>query len=141
MSTLALVLFMLKLSPAPDEGALRHRVALASAIAVTDATEHEQRLLASIARWESAYLESVADCRHTGDAGKALGAWQIHPRNDAERKDACTLDAGARLALARVRESIQACSYLPEQERLAVFASGSCGNRGGRAASRRRWVE
>ncbi len=115
---------------------------LAAAIATwTDATPHEARLLLSIAAHESGFRRDVVQCLVLGDGGRAFGAWQIHPRSPQERRAACALGPAARLALARVRESLAACAHLPAPERLAVFASGSCSNRGGRAASRKRWVK
>lgn len=116
-------------------------ILLAAIVTWTDATPHEARILMSIAAHESGFRPDVVGCRVLGDGGRAFGAWQIHPRSSRERRDACAIGTAARLALARVRESVERCSHLPAPERLAVFASGSCGNRGGRAASRARWVE
>lgn len=111
------------------------------AIAVMSVTEdpHEVSLLLSIAAHESGDRVEVWRCDVKGDAGRALGAFQIHPRSSAERVSACgPLVVQAGQALVRVRESLELCAHLPEPERLAEFASGSCNK--GRAASRRRWV-
>jgi len=110
-----------------------------AAVASTTATPHEAALLISIAHHESGGRPEVWDCRIRGDAGRARGAWQIHPRSRDEYRVACgSLEEQAALALVRVRESLAACSHLPEPERLSMFASGDCVR--GRAASRRRWV-
>lgn len=118
-------------------------VILAAVIAIsnTNATEHEARLLMSIAKHESGFRADVARCAVRGDAGRSLGAWQVQPRTPDERRALCNVASAAPIALARVRESLIACAHLPRNERLAIYTSGSCSNRGGRAASRARWSE
>lgn len=114
---------------------------IATALFFTDATPHEARILQSIAAHESGFRRDVATCRVLGDGGRAYGVGQIHPRSAAEAKCACDITCAPALMLARVRESVAACAHLPAPERLSLYTSGSCGNRGGRAASRLRWSE
>jgi len=115
-----------------------HRLRIAEAIvAVTDDVE-EQLTLAKIARYESAYRLDVADCRVKGSVGEVT-AWQILARSREERASLCvSLEADARLALARVRESTRACRQLPREERLAIYTRGSCSSAEGRKLSRHR---
>lgn len=122
----------------PDD--LAHRSELVdAAIAVTDVLQ-EQLLLVAIPRWEASYRRDVADCRLRGPQGE-VGPWQVLPRNDAERLALCvSLEGDARIALARIRESLSACRSLPPAERLALYARGRCSSSEGRRLSRVRWV-
>lgn len=106
---------------------------LAVAIYFTDATPHEARLLMSVAKHESHFSRAVLLCHVRGDHGRSLGAYQLQPRNDRERRDACDVTRASRLALARVRESIATCGD------LTGYVSGRCGV--GKRAARERWVE
>jgi hypothetical protein len=122
----------------PDDGEFRLELATAAA-AVTDDLQ-EQLLLVAIPRWESSYRRDVAECRRLGRQGER-GAWQILARNDDERSRLCaSLEGDARIALARIRESLTACAELPAPERLAVYTRGRCSSLEGRRLSRVRWV-
>ncbi len=100
----------------------------------------ERKILLAIAAHESGFRRDVATCKVRGDGGSALGPWQVHPRDALERKATCAnVVTAASYALDRVRESLAACVRLPEPERLAAYASGSCDNRGGRRVSREMW--
>jgi hypothetical protein len=135
------LLLMQRLLPSAGAEDLTYRTELAAAVvAVTDDAQ-EQALLTSIARWESNYRRDVGECRRKGPQGE-LGPWQILARSDAERGLLCvSLEADARVALSRVRESLKACAALPAPERLAVYARGRCTSVEGRRLSRVRWVD
>jgi len=121
-----------------DDIALRTELA-AAIVAVTD-DEQEQRQLAKIARFESSYSRDVAECRRKGSVGEVT-AWQILARSDSERSRLCiSLEGDARVALARIRESVSACRSLPAEERLAVYTRGRCHSVDGRRLSRVRYA-
>jgi hypothetical protein len=137
---------MLNLMPARNDADIAFRYRMAQAIVSVTDDPHEQRLLASIAKWESSYEPRLASpsctCkRGECDGGRALGSWQIIARTSAERRRLCvSLEEDARVALERVRESVRYCRRLPETERLAIYARGSCLSAKGRRLSRLRWV-
>lgn len=131
----------------PVEGATRgqwerawgYRLQLAHAIADVTKDPRRMLLLARIARFESAFSEDVGRCVVNGKAGDR-SAFQIVPRNDTERSRLCrSLRDDAAFALERVNESLSACRSLPERERLAVYARGSCASEKGKLLSRHRW--
>lgn len=107
--------------------------ALEQVVFFTD-DERERAILMALAREESGFSMRVARCEKGTTAG-GLGTWQIIPRNPFEREVACTSDA-AWVALQRVQESLEACAALPLEERLAVYARGSCKSERGRELSR-----
>lgn len=122
-------------------GDLDARVSIASAISTTDASDHEALLLARIALFESNYVERVVMCRR-GTTKSGRGAFGVIARGPSEYAAACGFTvAAAELGLDRVRESLKACRHLPPRDRLAVFASGRCSSKKGRALSRVRWVQ
>jgi hypothetical protein len=91
--------------------------------------------LASVASYESGCFRSdVQWCTTVGDSASghpSHGLWQTHAAN------ACsTVYAQALAALDIMRTSLADCASLAPDERLAEYASGSCG--AGRAASRNR---
>lgn len=134
METLALALFIVSLSPPSNLEQLAFRVEVAEAIARVTPDDHEQRLLASIARWESAYRPEIAKCSITGDGGLAKSLFQVHPRSGIESRDLCeSLEGSARIALSRVRESRLKCGD------LSGYVSGKCGV--GLQAAKNRWVD
>lgn len=92
-----------------------HALEIARAIARVARTPHEAAQLALYAAWESGN-----DPRAVGDAGRALGAWQLHYGPGLD------LDASARYWLAAAEASRKLCARLPERERLAALVSGSC---------------
>lgn len=135
-----MLLVMLRLLPSRGDEDVVERWRIAEGIVAATDDEHEQNLLASIARWESFYRADVGECRRRGPQGE-LGAWQILPRSPAELSRLCvSYEGDARMALERIRESVAACSRLPEPERLAVYARGRCDSREGQRLSRTRWV-
>jgi hypothetical protein len=128
------------LLPTRGPADLGYRIELAEAAASVTDDLQEQLLLVAIPRWESSYRRDVGECRRKGPQGE-LGAWQILPRSDGERRSLCASLAGdARVALARIRESLKTCAALPAEERLAVYTRGSCSSVDGRRLSRVRWV-
>jgi hypothetical protein len=140
MAALRVLLFTVRLLAHRGDDDIAFRSDLAAAIVAVTDDEHEQNLLASVARWESFYRRDVAECRKKGGAGEVT-AFQILARGDAERARLCvSLEGDARVALGRIRESLAACRELPENERLAVYARGRCASVEGRRLSRVRWV-
>lgn len=137
-TSLALVALSLAWAPFFAPRDLDNRAAVAAAIQSTDADAHEAAILMRIAWKESRYRRHVARC-----SGSRGGLWQVEGRNDRELRTACSADydAQATLALERVRESRAACAHLPPAESLAVYTSGKCSSKKGRALSRERWAE
>jgi hypothetical protein len=141
MTMLRVLLFTIRLLAHRGDDDLAFRSELASAIVAVTDDEHEQNLLASIARWESFYRRDVGECRKKGGAGEVT-AFQILARGDAERAKLCvSLEGDARIALARVRESLAACAALAAPDRLAAYARGRCTSIEGKRLSRVRWVQ
>ncbi len=137
MKIVALLVLMLRWLPpvggtAAREADIAFRLELADAIATDEGiTDHEARLLARIARFESHYRRDVATCKITGgacdDAGLNcdLGPFQHHATTTAERLVVCGSLAGAvRVARQDVRHSFHVCRELPQEERLAAYARG-----------------
>lgn len=140
LAVAALVAFMGRLLPAQTDEDLAVRVELAEAIVEATSSPWERYQLAKIARFESNYRRDVADCARKGPQGE-LGAWQILPRSDEERRALCVSYAGdAAIALDRIRESVRACAREREEHRLALYARGRCDSAEGRRLSRVRWV-
>lgn len=141
MIVLALVLYTLSLLAVEGdrEDDLRLRLELASAVAIVTEDPEERLVLMRIARFESNYRRDVADCIKRGEAGEVT-AWQILPRSRAEEKRLCvSYEEDARIALERVRESVRACRHLAREDRLAIYARGSCGSKEGARLSRTRY--
>lgn len=138
-ATGGLVAYMDRMLPATSGEELSMRWPLASAIAmVTD--DHERRQLARLARFESTFRLDVATCVVHGRAGEVT-AWQLLPRPNESAAELCSsLERGAAVALARVRESVEACRSYPAAERLAVYARGRCSSADGRRLSRVRYA-
>jgi len=127
--------------PARTDEGISMRLDLARAIVTITSDDHEQRLLGEIAWWESAYRRDVATCKVLGPEGEE-GPWQNLPGVPSEKGRVCaSLENAARIALGKVRQSLVACSTLPAEERLAVYARGRCDSVDGRRLSRRRWVD
>lgn len=137
-----LVALSLSWLPSRGDADVRARLDVAVSILATDATAHEARILMRVAALESGFRQDVADCRVTGDGGRAVGPWQHLTRSAAERAEVCSdLGVAARVALVDVRRSVAACRHLPAAERLAVYARGRCSSVEGRRLSRERWAE
>lgn len=144
---LRLVLLSIEMLDIRDEADMAFRYKLSSAIASVTADEHEQNVLMSIARWESNFWERIAapncTCRKNEcDGGRAKGSWQIIPYNRTEKAQLCvSLEDDAKLALGRIRESERACWANPANERLALYARGTCQTEEARRLSRVRWIK
>lgn len=141
MNVLRVLLFTIRLLWHRTDDDIAYRLDLASAIVTVTDDIHEQDLLAKIPRFESSYRRDVGECRVKGAAGEVT-AWQILPRSDAERAKLCvSLVGDARVALARIRESLAACAQLPPDERLAVYTRGRCSSAEGKRLSKARWAK
>lgn len=139
VETVRLLLFTLRLLPAPTDVELAYRVELAEACTAATTNKTERYLCAKIPRFESLYRIDVGRCEVKGAAGE-LSAWQILPRNVVEKERLCkTLEEDARFAIERIRESRAACRHLPTEEQLALYARGRCDSEEGRKLSRTRW--
>lgn len=129
---------------APDateayDRAVAYRLELVRACIEATDDRTERYICVKVARFESSYREDVGRCEVKGAAGE-LTAWQIIPRNAAERARLChDLTEDARVHLERVRESRAACRSLPKTEQLALYARGDCGSAAGRKLSRHRF--
>ena len=118
---------------------LAYRAELVQACVAATEDRSERYLCAKIPRFESSYRIDVGRCEVKGAAGE-LTAWQIIPRNAAERARLChSLEEDAAVALERIRESRAACRHLPKEEQLALYARGDCGSVEGRKLSRHRF--
>ena len=127
----------------PRDGAydrlLQYRTELIAACVAATQDRSERYICVQIARFESNYRDDIGHCEKKGEAGE-LTAWQIIPRNAAERARLCvSLVEDAKVALERVRESRAACRHLPKTEQLALYARGSCASKEGRELSRHRF--
>lgn len=146
-----LLVFTLRLMPIPvgepspttgiakGDAELRYRLELVKACVEATEDRTERYICAKVARFESFYREDVGRCDVKGAAGE-LTAWQIIPRNKAERARLCvSLLEDARFHLERVRESRNACRHLPKQEQLVLYARGTCDSDEGKKLSRHRF--
>lgn len=140
MIALLFVLASLRLAPASGD-ALVARLELGQAAADVGATAYEARWLAAIA-----YRESTYHVDAVGDHGASYCAYQVHlPRGARTREGLSGPDlledvrACTREALRQLRASLHVCKRLPEAERLALYARGSCDSERGKKLSRDRW--
>lgn len=134
----ALVVLSARLLPLRDYADLEVRYELAQAIERVTDDVIEQRLLMVTATEESAWDPKVLSCERKGDSGKSVTAFQVQVFGSLRREVCASPESAARVALEMLRASQAACAHLPEAERLAFYASGSCDR--GRQISRRRWV-
>lgn len=115
------------------------REAIARAIASTDATDVEARWLVAIAWRESSFRAAAV-----GDAGASFCWAQIHMGATRTREGWTGADLAADparcalVALRVLRSSLASCAALPEDDRIAAYASGSCRSPRGRRVSRDR---
>lgn len=131
---LALVIASLALAPLASAHDLDSRLAIAGAIAGTDATAHESRLLMSIAWHESRLSMRVARCAR-GTTWGGRGTWQVMPRKASGYAASCgELSAQAALALERVRESVDVDGT------LRTYACGTSRSANCTRLARARWV-
>jgi len=120
---------------------LDDRAEIADAIASTPATPREAAWLAAIAFRESSYR-----LRAIGDRGTSFCFAQINLPNDRKTREGFTgpelirePEKCALVALHLLRGSLATCKHLPEAERLAAYAGGSCESEYGRRVSRDRY--
>ncbi len=136
---LKLFLFSIRLLAAADDEELSYRLKIADACYQAGTTRTEQYLCMKLARFESNYRKDVGICTVKGTAGE-MTSWQIIPRNDAERARLCQTEReNAIFAIERIRESRAACSALPTDEQLAMYARGNCSSEEGKRLSKTRW--
>lgn len=140
MIALLFLLASLRLAPASGD-ALVARAELGQAVADVGATRYEAAWLAAIGFRESTFRVDAV-----GDHGSSFCAFQIHlPRGARTREGLSGEDltedahACAREALRQLRASLHVCKALPENERMALYARGSCASDRGRQLSRDRW--
>jgi len=100
-----------------------------------DARAKTAVLLASIAASESFLRADVDSCKAKGDGGKSATIFQLQ---NAPSSVCTDRQEATRLALARVRQSLDSCRKQPPAERLSLYASGRCDR--GQKASRYRWT-
>lgn len=141
-----LVLLSLSLLPVQNAEELQFRWKLADSIVSVTENGHYQRVLMSIARWESNYIERLSspncECRKNEcDNGRAKGSWQIIPYVGEKDMLCKSLEQDAALALTRIIESERACYKYPANEGLAVYTRGNCKSVEGRRLSKVRWVK
>lgn len=140
MIALFFLLSSLRLAPATGD-ALVARAELGQAVADVGATRYEAQWLAAIAFRESGYKVDAV-----GDHQSSFCAFQIHLPRGARTRDGFSgpdiledVHACAREALRQLRASLHVCKALPENERMALYARGSCASERGRTLSRDRW--
>ncbi len=132
---------LLAMMSVPGPAALADsRLAIAESIVRAGATEREQEWLAAVAYRESGFRVDAL-----GDHGGSFSAFQIHLPHGARTAEGWTgpeLCAdpyrAAVVALRMMRQSFSACAWLPEGERLAAYARGSCNSPQGQRLSRDR---
>jgi hypothetical protein len=105
--------------------------AVVSGIVRTTDDVQEVETLIKIARWESGgFRKDVITCKVRGDHGQALGAFQVHPFNEQERKDLCSADLAdqAKVALFHVNDSVKTCRMRGYRgsNLLTVYTHGHC---------------
>ncbi len=92
-------------------------------------------LLASLARWESqGYDAEVDQCRRAGDHGMSWTIFQLMSPFSPKQEICADRKKAVEWALRWIKNSFRLCSYLPLQDRLSVYAGGTCDN--GRPQSR-----
>lgn len=69
------------------------------------------------------------------DGGRAKSLWQIQGHDE----DVGTREGAARTALRLARMSLRSCAKLASEEKLAMYAAGTCGSRIGQKRSREIW--
>lgn len=103
-----------------EAGELRYQ-SIADDIGQATREPRTQALLAAIAVHESGLRLDVDLGLTRGDAGRAVGLWQLQGVSaDLPRAEQ------ARVALRRVQQSFKACASSLERFRLAAYTSGSC---------------
>lgn len=92
-------------------------------------------LLASLARWESqGYDAKVDQCITAGDNGMSWSIFQLMSLFSPKQEVCADRKKAVEWALKHIKNSFRLCSYLPLQDRLSVYAGGTCNN--GRPQSR-----
>lgn len=132
--TQAAVLFALKLMDKTNHNLPYDKdFVSASVTQIASVTEDAQEIetLIKIARWESGgFNKNVVSCKTKGDNGQAHGTFQVHPWSQQEAKDCCSSDLSvqAKIALKRVRESVEMCkrSGFRGSDLLTGYTAGHC---------------
>lgn len=144
MTSLLLLLTMLKFLPARGEADVRARWALAEAIADATPDREEQSVLVAVALRESNFAPAAKGDFHGGKP-TSFCAFQLHLPNGARTAEgwsgedvASDVAKCTKAALRQVRSSLKACAGYPKEERLAVYAAGRCTSEAGRRLSRDR---
>jgi len=139
LGPLRVFLGMLSLVPGRSARDVERRWEIAEAIAMVTDDVREQDVLTLIARYESGYRADVSDCATKGDRGRSLGTFQVQPQTPSDARAACGSPLEqARLALAYVRRSAEACPGNVGADRLAMYVSGTCAR--GLREARHRWT-
>jgi hypothetical protein len=108
------------------------RIGNATQIAYAIATVAPDRTTAALMVTYSAFEGGNRKCA-VGDGGRSLGPYQLQRVSPAI---ACDPMKAATEWLARATASVEACSDLPEDERLSAYVSGNCEH--GHVLARRR---
>lgn len=144
MTSLLLLLTMLKFLPARGEADVRSRWALAEAIADATPDREEQSLLVAVALRESNFAPAARGDFHGGKA-TSFCAFQLHLPGGTRTSEgwsgedvAADITKCTRAALRQLRGSRKACAGYPKEDRLAVYAAGTCTSEAGRRLSRDR---
>ena len=144
MTSLLLLLTMLTILPARGDADIHARWTLAQAIAAATADVDEQNLLVAVALRESNFAPAAKGDFHGGKA-TSFCAFQLHLPGGSRTAEgwsgedvAADVTKCTQAALRRVRQSQTTCSFLPKEERLAVYAAGRCDSEAGRRLSRDR---
>jgi Transglycosylase SLT domain len=110
----AAIVLKMAMAIAPGAEKVNQARQVIATVATVAETKHDAALLLYMAWKESRFNKNAV-----GDAGLALGAWQLH---SAPRSVLWDLPKAASITLARLRYSETACPAFP----LAVYASGNC---------------
>jgi hypothetical protein len=144
VTSLLLLVTMLKLLPARGEADVKDRLALAEAIHAATPDADEQSLLVAVALRESSFQPGARGDLREGKA-TSFCAFQLHLPGGAKTREGWTgeevaadLTKCTTAALRKVRESQRICGALPREERLAVYAAGRCDSEAGKRLSRDR---
>lgn len=96
-------------------------------------------LLASLARWESqGYDAKVDQCITAGDNGMSWTIFQLMSLFSPKQEVCASRKKAVEWAIKHIKNSFRLCHSLPLQDRLSVYAGGTCDN--GRPQSRVRVV-
>lgn len=103
------------------EAALVRYESIAEDVAAATPDQRTQALLVATLVHESGARLDVDEGITRGDAGRAIGLWQLQNIDPN-----LTRAQQARIALRRIKQSFAACKDLDERFRLAQYAGGTC---------------